>query len=243
MKLSRFTPYGIETFSGFLDTVRETGAGQPPISLLTDPLFSEIVIGDVETAPPGTFHTRFEAASYLSSVFAGSDLPANIERDVALWTWLAARYFDDLCRKDNSGQLKPGERARWIPEVSNFQRYYRHLLAGPYLIYRAHIDQPARAMALLCGSVTSPGDIAEQLASRQELVSNPTLIQVATDLYVDPATGKAKQGAGGKGGGSARRLADLVNQLDLTWDLYAMVPPGLLALLPKEFDRFRPNAG
>lgn len=67
-------------------------------------------------------------------------------------------------------------------------------------------------------------------------------MRVATDLYVDPSTGKAKSGAGGKGPGSARRLADMVNQLDLTWDLYAMFPKGLLTLLPKEFDRFRPKA-
>jgi hypothetical protein len=179
-----------------------------------------------------------EAAAVLTDVLASAGV-SDPERDAGLWAWLAAVYFETLCRKDKTGHLKPGERARWIPELSNFQRYYRHLLLGPYLIYRAHSDQPTRVAALLCGHVSSPGDIAEQLASRMELVSNRTLMQVATQLYVSPTTGKAKPGAGGKGGGSARRLADIVNQLDLTWDLYDMDAEGLLVLLPKEFGKFK----
>ncbi|MFQ5653524.1 MAG: hypothetical protein ACE5GW_02190 [Planctomycetota bacterium] len=45
--------------------------------------------------------------------------------------------------------------------------------------------------------------------------------------------------AGGKGRGSARRLADLANQLDLTWDLHTMKAEELLEILPAEFDRFK----
>ena len=109
---------------------------------------------------------------------------------------------------------------------------------GPLFIYRAHKDDPQRARALLCGPVSAPGDVAEQLASRIEFVSNRGMVEVASRLYVDPATGTLKRGAGGKGAGSPRRLADVINQFDLTWDLYGMSADGMLSLLPKEFKRF-----
>lgn len=240
MRLARFTAQGLERFSGVLDAIRASGSGAIPADLLEDSPWVEPV-GESSLVVPAPFSSRMEAASYFYGLLAQAGLQ-DPERDGGLWAWFTAAYFDAVCRKDRDGRLKPGERARWIPELDNFQRYYRHLLLGPYLIYRAHSDQPGRVAALLCGQVSSPGDIAEQLASRQELVSNRALMQVATDLYVNPATGKAKSGAGGKGGGSARRLADVVNQFDLTWDLYDMVPGGLLMLLPKEFSKFRTAA-
>ena len=39
---------------------------------------------------------------------------------------------------------------------------------------------------------------------------------------------------------SARRLADVLLQFDVTWDLYAMKANNLLELLPKEFKKFLP---
>src|SRR3954468_3930692 len=189
MKLSKFTPVGLIWFSDFLDSVRATGAGAVPEHILTDADFSTVVASvDV---PDQQFGSRLEAAEFLDRLFTAANL-SDAERDAGLWAWLAARYFTVLCRT-SGGVLKPGERARWILEATNFQRYYRHLLAGPYFIYRAHRDDPTRARALLCGSVNAPGDVAEQLASRIELVSNRALVEVASRLYVDPTTGKLKR--------------------------------------------------
>ena len=95
-------------------------------------------------------------------------------------------------------------------------------------------------MALLANPPHQPGDIAEQLASRQELVTNPSVMEVATRLYINPETGRPKRGAAGRGPGSARRLAAVLNQLDLTWDLYGLDPDKLLDLLPEEFNQFQP---
>jgi hypothetical protein len=86
------------------------------------------------------------------------------------------------------------------------------------------------------------GDVVEQLASRQEIVTNKAIVGAATKLYYDRVTGAPRRGAGGKGAGSARRLADIINQLDLTWDLYAMSENDLIARLPAEFDRFKSAA-
>lgn len=235
MKLSRFSPVGLVWFSAFLDSVRASGSGAIPEHILTDPEFSQ-VISEAVDVPDQQFANRLAAAEYLDRLFAEANI-GEAERDTGLWAWLAARYFSILCRT-SKGVLRPGERARWILEATNFQRYYRHLLAGPYFIYRAHKDDPQRARALLCGPVSAPGDVAEQLASRIEFVSNRAMVEVASRLYVDATTGTLKRGAGGKGAGSPRRLADVINQFDLTWDLYGMSADGMLSLLPKEFKRF-----
>jgi hypothetical protein len=77
--------------------------------------------------------------------------------------------------KQIGGHRKPGERARHIPDATNFLRYYRHLLAGPWRTYRTHRDDPGRARVVLCQPLHTPGDLVEQLASRQELVTNRRL--------------------------------------------------------------------
>jgi hypothetical protein len=133
------------------------------------------------------FANRFEAAEYLHNRFAPAGL-TDIERDSGLWAWLSLFYFDAVCPPGKGGVRKPGALARHIPEPGNFQRYYRHLLAGPYRIYRAHRENPRRALALLCQPLNSSGDVVEQLASRQEVVTNPGILELATRLYVDSRT-------------------------------------------------------
>jgi len=95
-------------------------------------------------------------------------------------------------------------------------------------------------MAVLCQRPGRPGDLVEQLASRQQVVTNPTIMQVATDRYVDPSTNKQLPSANSKGPGGARRFIDVLSQFDVTWDLSMMSPGDLHAHLPKEF---RPDGG
>jgi hypothetical protein len=183
-----------------------------------------------------------EAAAYLDPIL-GSCGVADVEHDCGLWAWLALFYFDALCPVRRNNRREPGQIARWIPEVNNYLRYYRHLLAGPYRIYRAHRDDPQRARALLCGPVSNPGEVVEQFASRQELVTNPTVVECLARLYYDPAAGRLRRGSGGSTEGSARRLADVLGQFDVTWDLRALGVERLVCLLPGEFDRFRALPG
>ena len=187
---------------------------------------------------PAQFPTRLAVAEHLYNLLDQAGL-TGLDSDQGLWTWLSAFYFEQLC-PPNRG---PGERARWVPAINDFRSYYRHLLAGPYQIYRAHRDDPLRAMVLLATPPHLPGDVVEQLASRQEFVTNSTVMQVATTLYVSE-DGSIKTGAGGGGRngggpGNVRRLVHLLNQLDLTWDVYSLTVDTLLDMLPAEFDRFR----
>lgn len=233
----RLSETGIAHFAGFLDSLSTDAPLPYPEDLLeseehTTPLNPKTEIEDIK------FANRFEAAEYLYAQLSDPRLEG-IESDTGVWAWLALFYFDQICKTDSEDNYRPGEMARWIPENDNFRKYYRHLLRGPYSIYRAHREEPDRAAALLCGPLEEPGEVVEQLSARQELVTNPGVVKAATILYYDPKKKGIRRGAAGRGPGSARRLADLFNQLDVTWDLYGMVADELITLLPLEFNKFK----
>jgi hypothetical protein len=237
MKLRRFNEDGIKAFADFRSRLVLEPALTPPTHLLEDPALTEVVSESVDVSPR-TFENRLEAGRYLNELVdaAGIKMP---ERDRGLWTWLTLFFFDSVCPADGHGNRDPQDEARLLPLLDNHQRFYRHLLLGPFLIFRAHRDQPERALAFLKQALCKPGEIVEQLASRKELVTNRAVVEVATRLYFDHSTGSFKPGHSSKTKGGPRRLASLLNQLDLTWYLYGMTADELLSLLPKEFDRFR----
>jgi hypothetical protein len=237
MKLRRFNSDGISGFATYRARLALESNLPPPLQMLEDPAFTEAIPAEIDV-PKRNFATRLEAGRFLNELLehAGIALP---ERDRGLWTWLTLFYFDEVCPADGNGNRDPQDEARLMPLLDNHQRFYRHLLLGPFLIVRAHRDNPERALAMLCNPLWKPGEIVEQLASRKELVTNRGVIELATRLYYDAAQKSFKRGAGSSVKGAARRLAALLNQLDLTFYLYGMSADELLALLPKEFDRFR----
>lgn len=238
MNLRRLNDKGLASFSEFLDSLTGETPLQYPEELLCDPDKTE-EISPAVVIDKSEFITRFEAAEYLFSLFSQSDL-TNIEYDRGLWAWLSLFYFEILCPKDSKGCRKPGEKARWIPNTSASWRYYRHLLAGPYRIYVAHIDRPERVKLVLCGPLHKPGDIVEQLASRQEIITNRDIMEAANSLYFNADTEKPKTGAANrKRSGNIRRFIDILNQFDVTWDLYSLNKADVIEMLPDEFSQFR----
>lgn len=236
MNLRRFNNDGVIAFSTFRARLASEVNLSIPSQLLGDPALTEEIAGGVTVENRG-FATRLEAGCYLNELLerAGVGVP---ESDVGLWAWLTLFFFDELCPADGNGRRNPQDEARLVPLLDNHQRFYRHLLLGPFLIVRAHRDKPERAMAMLCNPLWKPGEIVEQLASRKELVTNRGVVELATRLYYDPETKSFRRGAGSSVRGAARRLAALLNQLDLTYYLYGMNSEELLLLLPKEFERF-----
>lgn len=240
MKLRRFNSDGVAAFVTYRNRLANEPTLPPPRELLEDPGMTELIPGEVEV-PSRSFKNRLEAGKFLNELLDAARIQTP-ERDRGLWAWLTLYYFDEVCPADGNGRRNAQDEARLIPILDNFQRFYRHLLLGPFLIVRAHRDQPERAIAMLCNPVWKPGEIVEQLASRKELVTNRAVVELATRLYYNPETGSFKRGAGSAVKGAPRRLAALLNQLDLTWYLYGMSTDEILDLLPKEFDRFRAPA-
>jgi hypothetical protein len=218
VKLHRFNDAGVAQFSQYLDALAADPKLPQPAGLLTDAGCTEVVPPGIDIEQRG-FANRMEAASHLFKSLSRTDIKEP-EYDVGLWSWLSLFYFDQVCPVDKNGKRKPFERARHVPAVDNFRKRYRHLLAAPYRIYKAHRDDPSRALILLCGPLHKPGQAVESLSNRQDIVQNPYALNAATKLYYDPSTGSFKRGAGTKGPGSPERFTSVLDQFDRTWDLF-----------------------
>jgi len=237
MKLRRLNEKGLQDFADFIDRLALDPMLSPPSGILEDSEKTDVCRPGVEVERR-KFSSRFEAAAHLYNKFIEAGISDN-DLDRGVWAWLALLWFDQLCPPPGKkARGWPGEQARWIPTLSDYRKHYRHLLAGPWRAYRFHSGNIERARVLLCGPLYAPGDVSEQILSRQELVTNRGVVEVATRLYYDPLQKKLKRGAAGKGPGSARRYADVLNQFDVTWDLYEMGSNEITTLLPQEFDRF-----
>lgn len=240
MNMRRFTDRGLEVFADHLEQLRQDPSREAPFMLLEDSQITEPLDGG-SAVSGNVFATRMALAAYLHSLM-GFPPPAWVRTDAGAWAWLTLFFFDTVAPKTPTGKRKIGAQNRYIPNLLDFRRDYRHLLIGPYLVYLAHRDCPERANILLCQDPATPGDFVEQIASRQELMANRAIVDTCTQLYYDPQSGKPKKRLGGKNAGSIRRLAAVLNQYDLTWDLTALEAKDLLKRLPTEFRRLLPQS-
>lgn len=238
MKLSKFTVDGVTQVEAYLDSLRQDDTLGPPFDLLEDPGLVEVLDVNIDVEQSIRFESRLHCAAYLDEMLG--QIGPELEQDVGLWTWLTVLYFDQVCPISSDGRRKVLEQARYIPVPGDYRKYYRHLLSGPYFVYRAHSDRPERSAVALTGPLHKPGEVAEQLLAGQERMTNHAVLDVASLLYMDNK--RLRRGAGGKGPGSARRFVDILNQLDLTYDLYSLSKDDLVRLLPPEFERYLPAA-
>lgn len=219
---------GIAALREFLAEVRQDPSAAPPMSVLYDEATSVPLRWNVEVEAR-TFASRFEAAGYLYEAFRSADAVA-VERERGIWAWLSLFYFDALC-PEWRGRRSPGEEARWVLDP---RRPYRHLLAGPYAIYKAYALHPEDAMIVLCQPVHRPGKFVEHLSWRRDLLTTPAVVAAATRLYYDPKTGKPRRRAQSTTApGNFSRFIQIVTQLDVTWDLYSLTADALLWRLPQ----------
>jgi len=178
------------------------------------------------------FASKLEAAEYLYTKVQGA---TDAFYNAGLWSWLSAFYFDSVSPIERGGQRKPRATYRHILQSGrNWRHSHRHLLAGPVRTYAFHKE---RAQLLLSGPVHKMGDFVEQLCSRQEIAGNRGLIEAATTLYWDERLASPKRGAAPNKHkpGTLRRFVDVIQQFELTYDLYSMSGEEILSLLPAEF--------
>jgi hypothetical protein len=239
MRVRILNERGIKAFADFLSSLEAAAGGEPPFAMLEGDSRA-IPFEDDAEVESRDFSSRFELAQYL-----GDALPhpgPTLDHNRGLWSWLALFYFEQICPRQADGSRKIGEVYRYILSP-DYRHYYRHLLAMPYVIYRLH-GQFSRS--ILSPPVHVHGDFAEQLASRQEIITNRGLIEAVDHLYFAPdgAGGAPKRGATNrKKGGTLRRLVDVIQQFDLTYDLYGMTAGDILGILPREFAPWMRAAG
>jgi len=232
----RFTATGIERFREQLDLARSGGEAQLAELLVSSDFTSSLEARvDVDVR---AFESRLDAGRHLFDALKPMrDLGVDLLRDVGLWSWLAARWYELLLPEMH--RKRPGEDARWILEPDRSQRYYRHLLATPYrLVANFHHDLDG-IRVITAGPVARPGQVFESLVANRKIITTPALLRAATRLYFDDDNGELKRGAGDKGEGAVRRFVRVQAQFSRTYDLNLLSAEQVLELFPPEFDRFR----
>lgn len=236
MEVRRLTESGIEAFRKYLSSLRSGSTAAPPHELLTDPDASKPVLGSASVEQL-TFDTRLDAAKYLDEALSGLELDG-IETAIGLWSWLSLFYFDQVCPPGKNGLRKPGRDYRHILEPG-YRHGHRHLLGGAYLVYTIYGWAEEFGKLMLATPLPTESQFHHELAARQSFVTNRGILESVHSLYFDRKTTKPKRGSlMKKSPGTLYRFIDVVQQLDLTYDLYSMTGEEVLELLPNEFDRW-----
>jgi len=234
--LRAFNDLGISRFRYFLEQLRINGNLSVPFEYLEDTALTTSVDGFAEVDSNVIFSSRLDAGKYFSDVL--KEINENEVENIGVWAWLSLFFFDQVCPKNAKGFMNPGQDYRYIPAKGFGKGAHRHLLKIPFIIYKLHGDN---AKVLLVSKITKPGNINEEIVSRQKLITNPSIVSVLNELYYDKNENKVKKGIDDKKKiltkkGSLRRFVQIINQLELTYDIYSLTFDGLLDLLPEEFD-------
>jgi hypothetical protein len=226
---------GIDRFRGYLAALRAGATADPPVPLLADPAGTEELSAEVQVEPL-RFATRWRAGEYLWERLAPL-APKEVEGNRGLWAWLALYYFDQLAPRRADGTRRPGRDYRHVPDF-DFRHRYRHLLFGPFAVYRRH---RAHAVLLLSGPLHVEPSVYQEITSRQDLIASRGVIEALNALYLDRSRGFPKRGAhaAAEHPGTLRRFVRVLQQLDLTYDIYGMSGNAIVDLLPPEFDAWR----
>jgi len=228
------TDSGRKIFAEYLQRIRSGGSESPPRDELSREPYSTAFSSAIQVDESTNFSSRIELGEYLHRTFQKSDRNTLLS-NYGIWDWLALLWFDNICPLDQ-GIRKVRETARYILSRDRSD-YYRHLILGSWDLYSLY--GLYSRLFLNCPPYIH-NDWTEQLASRQDIITNKGLIEAVDWLYWDDKRGRPKIGATDrKRQGNIRRLIMVIGQLDLTYDLHAMSADEILLLLPEEFDLWK----
>jgi hypothetical protein len=237
MKLRIFNAIGLMEAEAVLDRLRSGELETVPQEFLESDEYSRELELQIQRPRSNEIGSRWQFAVWLWQKLGGIAEDQTILSDPGFWTWLDF-FLIDTVAPVRGDKRKIGESARHISARGNYRKYYRHLVAGPYMMIRTHSDSPHLVRGLLSTKPDTPGEVYEQIASRPAIVNSAAAVGCASQMYFDSESLTYKRGSAGDGGGSARRYAMVLMQYDVTFDLFAIEQSKLLAMLPKEFARF-----
>ena len=203
-----FNAQGMERYENTVRKIKNETRflGSQLSSILEDPELTDIVVAE-EVLEVRDFDTRFELAAHVDEVIAKSKMSfQEVRGKTEIWNWLAALFFEKLI-KFKDGKPVLGAVETYLAETykSNFQRYYRHKIAGPWTVFKIHENNPEIAKFMLKPEPSVGGEIFEVFSTRVELIVNESFMEAVRLLYWDDDTGDYKRGAAGKDPGSARK--------------------------------------
>ncbi|OUJ18771.1 hypothetical protein AMET1_0422 [Methanonatronarchaeum thermophilum] len=248
IEVKEFTNKGIKEFESFISSLREKNPrerkkiienAQKPTYLKQEPYSKKSKL-NIEIDEYKEFESKLDIAIYLSNKFEEAGFKRHkIIPGRELFTWIAYLWLDQLCKPKN-GDYKIYSTEKYICRKTS-RKYYRHFIAGPYYIYSLHGKEKSKL--LLDSKPYIHKENFEQLAGRQDIISNPEIISVAHKLYRDTENDKDKKGVASKDiPGNIRRFGMVLDQLNLTYDIRSMDTEEIIEILPKEFNRWIPES-
>jgi hypothetical protein len=239
MELRKFTDKGLERFRSYLHQLGEGSAAAPPLRFLTEPESSKAMRRSVQLEQR-RFESRLHLARYLDQTLEQlPERPDKLANDVHLWSWLSLFYFDQVCPPNDTGRRRPGRDYRHIPEPG-YPNGHRHLLAGAFLVYTVYGWGEELSKLLLHTTLSTESRFHHQIAARQNFITNRGIMEALHLLYHDDIKNKPKRGPimNDDEPGSLYRFVCVIQQLDVTYDLYSMSGIEIVSLLPWEFSRW-----
>lgn len=232
--IRELTDKGCELFTEYIIRLRQGSGELPPIQELSFEPLSERFRPSIEI-PQKTFDTRMQMGEYLVDCFSGIDRNLLTSKP-GLWSWLALYWFDMICPAVNRNNRKVKQTIRYVCS-EDYRHYYRHLVASTWDIFSLY---GKRSRLLLDCPPYKHNDFMEQIASRQDMITNRALINAVDMLYWDSNRNCAKRNATNrKVLGNLRRFLYVYWQFDKTYDLHSLSADEILGLLPDEFNCWR----
>lgn len=234
-RVRRLTSQGLSAFEKHIQELTNGYKIDTPYYLLSDARYSEAIDIDFNVEPI-EFESRFELGNYLDQALQDTSFQAFMG-DSGFWSWLALYWFDQLCPPSENGYRKPSKPYNYILS-QNYNHRPRHAIYTTWLLVHMYGNS---ALFLLSKKPHERGELIEQLAARQYLISCRGVIEAAKELYFDPERKTFKRGATSqRREGNVRRFIAYLQQLDLTYDLGTLASDALLNMLPNEYSAFKP---
>lgn len=189
MKLRSLNNSGVDAFGAYISSHLEGMPLDYPHALLQDPSHSTELPVSIDIKPAGNFAQRFDAAEYLFAQLAPlrTQRYHALERERGVWAWLSLLWLPQICTTDENGRPKLGARALYIPEIHEARRYYRHLLLGPYMVYRTHSSRASIVEPVLCDPMhVSTSEHFKLAIESPQFINSRAVLGVIRHLYYDP---------------------------------------------------------
>lgn len=235
--ISKLTEEGYLEFQDFLNRNKQVPSGEePPYHILKDAEPIKFTNGEYVVTNQ-IFSTRKELGKYISDMLYSEEDLSLIIDDKYVGAFLSLLFFPSICRKlDGNWDIKAI--SRYISSTNHRVSFYRNHIFAPIAMYYLHGDN---ADIFLCQPPYIHPDTMEQIAGRDEMISNPNVIQVAHKLYWDEVNNKVKTGAQSMDpvpDGGLRRFVgpgSFTEQHELTRDFWSLTADEIMQLLPSEF--------
>ncbi len=181
------------------------------------------------------FNSRRDFVEYIDESFRAAGFHGDGD-EPGMWEWLSLYYIDAICPPDQDGKRKPGVDGRYLMNDVEARRRNRHLLRGPYMLYRRHGS--GSQMDLLLEAPLHVHRIAStHIAERPRIFGSSGALMAASRMYFDHIVGKPKRGYSDKASG-LRAFCKHLNNLPDCFDLAEMSADTIMALLPEQFEKW-----